>query len=285
MIRYPVKVSELKRRINQVSKTWLQRAKARTDKFRVANKYDERSSIWSEIKVVYMKLQHNKCAYCERQLEGPRFGKIEHDLEHYRPKNAVKKWSSPHINYSTGQAWSEGYYLLAYHTLNYVTACKVCNTPLKSNYFPIAGARGPQRDNPRHLRSEKPFLIYPLGRIDKDPETLITFDGILPVPKGHWGHRFRRGMVTLEFFQLHRRETLLKQRAEQIRALWFALMILESNLDQNAKEFAANTIKQLTSRATPHCNCTRSFLALYQHNYPKAKAIAVGVKEFLNSLM
>jgi hypothetical protein len=194
MIRYSVKVSELKALIKRLSPSWLDRALARTERFRQAGKYDERSSIWSEIVGVYMRIQHHKCAYCERLLSGPRFGRIEHDLEHYRPKNAVKKWSprSEHINYPTGSAWSEGYYLLAYHIFNYVTACKVCNTPLKSNYFPIAAPRGLQQNNPRHLRTEKPFLIYPLGRIDKDPESLITFDGIISKPKGHWGHRFRR---------------------------------------------------------------------------------------------
>lgn len=284
MIRYPIKVSELKALVKQESKTWLQRAKDRTNQFRAIGKYDERSSIWSEIKGVYMKLQHNKCAYCERQLEGPRFGKIEHDLEHYRPKKSVKAWSSSHINHPTGQAWSDGYYLLAYHIFNYVAACKVCNTPLKSNYFPISAVRGPQQDNPRLLRSEKPFLIYPLGKIDQDPESLITFDGILPIPKGHWGHRFRRGQVTIEFFQLHRREALLKQRAEQLRALWFALMILESDLDQHAKEFAQSAIENLTSSTAAHCNCNRSFLLLYHQNYAKAKAIAYAIKDYLNSL-
>jgi hypothetical protein len=49
MIRYSVKVSELKALIKQLSLSWLDRALARTERFRQASKYDERSSIWSEI--------------------------------------------------------------------------------------------------------------------------------------------------------------------------------------------------------------------------------------------
>ena len=93
-------------------------------------------------------------------------------------------------DFSTGREWDQGYYLLAFHPRNYITACKSCNTPLKSNYFPIAGEqRGPQSDNPAHLASEQPFLIYPLGSLDDDPEEVLTFDGIVPKPAKQSGHR------------------------------------------------------------------------------------------------
>ena len=46
-----------------------------------------------EVKAVYIRLQKNKCAYCERQLTGlDHGGAIEHDLEHYRPKGHVPAW-------------------------------------------------------------------------------------------------------------------------------------------------------------------------------------------------
>ncbi len=289
MIRYPVKVAKLKALIRSESASWLERAEERTETFRQAGGYCEDSGIWSEVKGVYMKLQCNKCAYCERKLEGRRFGKIEHDIEHYRPKNSVEKWPSEkiaverniHYDFSTGDAWAEGYYLLSYNLLNYVTACKVCNTPLKSNFFPIAGERGPQSDNPRHLRSEKPFLIYPLGSIDNDPEELIVFDGIIPKPGKRRGHGFNRAQITIEFFELDARESLLTERAERIAALGMALA-LENN--PTHESLARATIAHLTSVSSAHCNCARSFLSLYREDPSRAQRILAAVQEYLLSI-
>ena len=42
-------------------------------------------SLWSETKQVYIELQHSKCAFCEKPLEG----RIEQDVEHFRPKGEV----------------------------------------------------------------------------------------------------------------------------------------------------------------------------------------------------
>lgn len=39
-----------------------------------------------------MELQHSKCGYCEKWLEGSDYGTIEHDMEHYRPKSSVKAY-------------------------------------------------------------------------------------------------------------------------------------------------------------------------------------------------
>jgi hypothetical protein len=37
-------------------------------------------------------LQHNKCAYCERDLLTETYAGGEHDVEHYRPKGACNPW-------------------------------------------------------------------------------------------------------------------------------------------------------------------------------------------------
>ena len=151
MIGYPIQANEIRNRIHSRFPNWLEQAKQKTDRFRKGKKYQEKSSSWSEIKPIFMEIQHNKCAYCERRLEGLPYGRIEHDIEHFRPKNAIKKWPTRKIirernlqlGFSTGEAWNEGYYLLAYNIENYVTACKTCNTILKSNYFPYCGKSRP----------------------------------------------------------------------------------------------------------------------------------------------
>lgn len=290
MIRYPITRAELEQRISQISPTWLTRARERTEAFRRAGKYEESSSIWGEIKALYMQLQHNKCAYCESRLEGGALGAIQHDLEHYRPKKGVKKWPDPDKHphrypFLTGDEWSEGYFLLAYHPLNYVTACKSCNSPLKANYFPIAHARGPQHDEPQALQSESPYLPYPLSDVDDDPETLLTFAGILAEPASQQGQASQRARVTIDFFDLNGRESLRRERAEQLQQLWFALLVARIPPTPEAAELAQSTIARLTHPASPHCNCARSFLRLAQADPAKARAIALAVKDYLDSLV
>jgi hypothetical protein len=90
MIRYPVTEQQLIDAINQLAPNWLADVAARTARFRQAGRYNEESGVWSRIKDVYLALQHDKCAYCERRLAGSPEGRIEHDVEHYRPKSEVK---------------------------------------------------------------------------------------------------------------------------------------------------------------------------------------------------
>ena len=81
MIRYALSEKELRRRIEMAKKGWLARAEAQTEQNAATNE-PEFPSLWSEIKQVYIDLQHSKCAFCEKPLEG----RIEQDVEHFRPK-------------------------------------------------------------------------------------------------------------------------------------------------------------------------------------------------------
>ena len=125
--------------------------------------------------------------YCERKLAARgKGGAAEHDLEHFRTKNPVKSWPAPkEIDFETGGAYEAGYYWLAFNLLNYCTSCKKCNAGFKSNYFPVAGPRLEPPDGPSAsaARSEQPFLIYPLGTIDDDPEEVIRFRGLAAFPR------------------------------------------------------------------------------------------------------
>lgn len=285
MIRYPVTLEELRDRIEAEKPGWLARAAERTERFRRAGRYDEASGIWSDIKKVYMRLQHCKCAYCERQLASEDFGgAIEHDVEHYRPKDGVRRWPGEDVSYgfSTGEEFPEGYYLLAYHPLNYATACKKCNSPLKASYFPIAGPRGSQSDDPATLRSEVPFLIYPLGDLDEDPEEILTFLGISPVPRTAKGPRRDRARVMIDFFELDRREELWRERAFKIVALFLALKRSRSG-EGEEQEIAREAVETLVSPASPHTNCARAFRFLYEEDPAKAAKIAQAAQAYLKS--
>ena len=79
-----------------VRKGWLREAAKRTAQFKSDACYQEKSSIWSEVKPIYMRLQGDcKCAYCERKLESVTYGKGEQDVKHFRPKGNVCPWKLP----------------------------------------------------------------------------------------------------------------------------------------------------------------------------------------------
>src|SRR5262249_50416814 len=155
----------------------------------------------------------------------------------FRPKAAVTFWKVPARLTKVGVAVTQpagvksepGYSQLAYHLLNYAMACKQCNSVLKKNYFPIAGSRTSGGNDPTKMSSEKPLLIYPVGGRDDDPEDLITFEGLSPVPKASAGFNRQRALVTIELFKLDHvptRRLLFKGRAYLIRLLYLELEAL-----------------------------------------------------------
>jgi hypothetical protein len=235
-----------------------------------------------------MHLQHGKCAFCERRLAGGKFGRIEHDVEHYRPKSTVQAWPTPEISRERGIAYDfptggdlpGGYYLLAYQTFNYAVACKPCNTPLKASFFPVAADRIPSSDSPEALAAEMPFLLFPIGALDEDPEEILTFDGLSPVPKVQEGHRMRRAIITIDFFALAEREELLRGRAEQIVSLYLALSWAG---DPVIREIADRAVTSLLSSASEHTSCARAFHRLYSSDLARATEIARIAQSYIES--
>jgi hypothetical protein len=293
MISYKIKKAELEKLVEAESPGWLKAAKKKTERFKKLQKYDEKEGSWSLIKKVFMDLQHNKCAYCERKLEGGDLGKIEHDIEHYRPKSSVKAWPTAKIKkelklayqFITGSASASGYYLLPYNILNYATACKVCNTPLKSNYFPILGeTRFLNTDNFKTLKAEKAFLLYPIGNLDKDPEKIITFQGMIPIPVAKKDtDDYKRAQVTIDFFRLSiQREDLIRERALIIKALFIAYRHKDST-DPIDKRDALLTIKMALSDSDPHTNCARSFYQVCEKDFALASKYYEAALAYLKS--
>ncbi|QDV21583.1 hypothetical protein Pan153_62730 [Gimesia panareensis] len=293
MIRYDTTENDLTQKINASNPNWLKRAKKRTTKFINAGAYDEKSGIWSEIKEVYMALQHDKCAYCERQLaDADLGGTIEHDVEHFRPKNSVPVWPNKStaelrnikFEFDLGKKLDKGYFWLAYNIMNYCISCKKCNSPLKKNNFPIARNRGKVSDTPQKLNeTEKPYLIYPLGKLDEDPEEIITFDGVVPIPKKQNGPRWRRAKVTIRFFELDTREELIRERARCLVNLDNALIIVESNLPEQTKAVARTDIVRLRSPKSPHSSCVRAACDAYIEDPDRMRKLFQAAREYLDS--
>ncbi|MCI0493609.1 hypothetical protein L0Z72_01270 [candidate division KSB1 bacterium] len=280
MICYSITKPELEALIENEKPGWLEKAKERTEKFRQQGNYEESSSIWSDVKPVYMSLQgESKCAYCERKLESSDYGKIEQDVEHFRPKKMVREWKIPKRLKNLGITATErpdkdnGYYLLPYHPLNYAATCKPCNSVLKKNYFPIAGDYDLNGEDPVDLLKEKPFLIYPIGNFDEAPEKLIGFHGVSPQAIANQGHERARALVTIEFFKLDdlaKRKNLIRERAVIIIALYPQLKKIA---DDVAEEDSQKIIDGFIATKAPHTNCARSFKRLFESDPNEARAV------------
>lgn len=267
MIRYPASRADLEEAVDKHAPNWRTDAATRTNGFLAAGKYEEASSSWGKVKAVYQEIQHFKCIFCERALSKREVGSIEHDLEHFRPKGSLKAWPTGararELNYTfaTGAAGT-GYYWLAYDLENYAAACKPCNSILKKDFFPVAGvARGAAGSDIAALNQlERPFLIYPFGDTDTDPETLITFEeGIVAVPAAVQGLDQLRARVTIDFFRLNDREELWDERFRVIEKVWLAARnsMLEANAERRAA--AERSLKAAVSSDAPHASCARTF--------------------------
>ncbi len=267
---------------------WLTKAETRTTALEAAGAFVESSSIWGDIKAVFMRLQNFKCVFCERPLAGLVAGSAEHDVEHFRPKSSIKAWplakDKVRFNYafSTGGASAGGYYWLAYDVLNYAAACKPCNTARKSNFFPIRGARGEPHQKIEALNKlEKPLLIYPITSLDENPEELIIFEGVLAVPKHTFGPKHERARVTIDFFALNEREELLKDRFRAIQGAFFQLETANTHPDAVRRAAAHRALNAAVADAAPQASCVRSYLRAAITDADKAWAVYQAAETYL----
>lgn len=292
MIRYDIALDELEALVDERVPGWLERAKSRTEGFRTKGKYEEKSSIWGEVKPVFMEVQGGaKCCFCERQFEAEKLGRYELDLEHYRPKGNVKKWECPPELVREGVSLTEppgsdkGYHLLAYHLSNYAAACKACNSGLKKDCFPIAGEYDLGGDDPGKLMGERPWLLFPIGHLDVDPEAVIDFHGIFPRSTSDDPTTRLRGLATIAFFSLDdviARKNLMKERAS-VLLLLHAFLVRTDDQGDAAAESAA-LVEKMLEPTSPHTNCARSFVRLFRSDPAQAAVVAGDAGTFLRSV-
>ena len=175
----------------------------------------------------------------------------------------------------------KGYHLLSYHLLNYAVACKSCNSGLKKDYFPISGRYDPDGEDPEMMSAEKPWLLYPIGHLDVDPEEVITFHGFVPQSKSDDRFLKFRGLATIAFFGLddtRRHMNLIKDRAEKIV---FLHMLLKARYDGD--ERAGTLVDTMLASNAPHANCARSFARLFRSDRIQADKVAEMTSAFLES--
>lgn len=259
--------------IARESATWLTRAQETVRVNRGEGRYKQKTPNWSDIKEAYVRVQHSKCAYCEKELSEEDLGAI--DMEHYRPKSSVRAWPTQaikeerEIDYDLPNRSSEdeGYYLLTHNVWNYVASCKTCNS-LKSDFFPVKGNLNIKLEDPAESQ-DQPYILYPLGDLDEDPEDFFKFTGISPVIVATSEEKKKRAQVTIDFFDLARRPVLEMARAKVIQDLGLFQSLLNGDNSEEVKQMAEQTIERYTSASAPHSSCAKSFRAL-QKSDPQA---------------
>lgn len=287
MIHLAISQAELESRIETHRPGWLARSNKALASLPASPASSHFAPLWTEIKQVYIDLQHSKCCFCEKPLEGA----IEQDVEHFRPKAEVKPWPVPSALKDEGIAatpedsttTAPGYAWLAYHPLNYAMACKTCNSTFKKNHFPLAGTRGAVGADPAALASERPLLIYPLGDFDDAPESLIGFIGLSPVPRSASGHARHRALVTIALFRLDERVQLLQNRAILLCLLFAELELLRKARSAVARAKHQTVVETLLDPGIPFTNCLRSFRELHTTDRDRAVELAEECQRYLRT--
>ena len=132
------------------------------------------------------------------------------------------------------------------------------------------------------MDAEKPWLLYPVGCLDVDPEDVVTFHGYLPQSKSEDPFLKLRGLVTIAFFSLddvNRRKNLILERAWKIVTLHFLLTMTEDG----GNEGAGTLVDPMLASNAPHANCARSFARLFRSDRIRADKVADMASEFLKS--
>ena len=131
------------------------------------------------------------------------------------------------------------------------------------------------------MSAERPWLLYPIGRLDVDPAEVITFDGIFARSDATDQQLKQRGLVTIVFFGLDdlvARKNLLKERAQVILTL-HAMLVKTEEGDADARAL----VDAMLASTAPHANCARSFNRLFRSNRPRADEVLSDIVRFLAS--
>ncbi len=287
MIHYPVTLSELVSAINRTLGTAKRRqawwAKAYSEFLRAVSQrtHDSKRTYWSDIKEAYITLQCNKCAYCEAPMPHGSKALIAYDVEHHRPKSATTPWPTAEmikvlgITYKVNAGRTRGYPELAHHPYNYAVACKVCNSPYKSSFFPILGKPDATSYDVVQLnKQERPAIPLPLGDWGEDPSQFLTFEGFIAVPASNDEQLRKRAQVVIDFFELNRRPDLLLGRATAIVLTYQHLKELNQLDLAPDVETARSWVDADLRQTAPFASAVRSFKVLFDTDEPLAREVA-----------
>ena len=182
------------------------------------------------VKNTLLHAQHGKCCYCESRVRATSYG----DVEHYRPKGAVKQVKN-----------HPGYYWLAYDWNNLLFSCEACNRSHKGTLFPLKNPGARARSHHDDIDDEQPLFVNPGV---EDPRKHIRFQGERPVP------RTKVGRKTIEGIGLRREdlEDRRRERLQVLRALQDIIEIGKDSTDSKVKEKVREAQEHLAASIRPN---------------------------------
>ena len=193
--------------------------------FDIKNNIYGHPTVKSELKVA----QHNKCCYCEKDLEDE-YGAVEH----FRPKGGYRSTKRQKLK-------KPGYYWLGYAWSNLFFVCSACNSAgNKGTLFPLLDESKRAKSHNENVTKEAPLLLDPGGR--KDPRKHICFEGAFPSGRTLYGKK------TIEICGLDR-DALNNKRKKLIDDINSRIVILDRRIHHHiddvnkAKVFIRDSIK------------------------------------------
>ena len=172
--------------------------------------------------------QHDKCMYCECTL----LDKDGGEVEHYRPKTAVRQDQTP------GNTTTPAYHQLAYVWDNLALSCHACNRR-KSTLFPL---RNPY--DRFDLSKEDPLIINPYK---KDPAEHIEFRRHKVYPqKDKTGKDDKEGKTTIEILELNRLD-LVELRRRRFQCFLDIMTNLNLSFDEALEKVKQDAIRDFGS--------------------------------------
>jgi len=236
-------------------------------------KFDHDNGIYNaeEVKQCLLAAQHNKCCYCESKFRSTSYG----DIEHYRPKGAVKREPGAKKEYP-------GYHWLANEWENLLVSCQICNQQHKGMLFPLRNPEARARSYYEDVSAEEPLLINPGTQ---DPRKHIGFSNEEPVAYDDIGQ------TTIEVLGL-RRTDLQEERLEKYKKLKEELtMVVAASLSELNKEGGSSEhpplsnvgkfIEAATRPDNEFCSMSQDFILEW---LAKAKQHMEGLGAFINML-
>ncbi|MSR40135.1 MAG: hypothetical protein EXS02_15030 [Planctomycetes bacterium] len=203
-------------------------------------------------------------------------GKVEYDVEHFRPKNRVTAWPTARVQQARTidyadqlqRGVADGYVRLAFDPWNYGVSCKTCNSELKGDRFPILGLPDADATDRSTLDdSEVSCLLLPVGDVGPDPEDWLEWFGpVVRAKSTLTGQEALRARTVVDFFELDSRPDLLLVRCFAIEMLWAALRD-----EADGDPAAATRIQAATADDAVFAGCTRAFLRLYRQDLVVAR--------------
>ncbi|MFJ1768427.1 hypothetical protein ACIOD2_49480 [Amycolatopsis sp. NPDC088138] len=266
MIRVAIPCSELLARIDEAVSDWLTRAALLKTQNEQAGYHKDADKFWQKITHVLVRIQLGKCGYCERPLGS---SGDDSTVDHFRPKGRVDAWQGTGELQDGGGSSRVGYYLLAYDPRNYVVACRRCNNRQKKSMFPTRRARQLTTTDEQALAEEQPYLVNPADPHEPDPEELIGWDGVIPVPAGITELERERALVTIDVLGLAN-EDLIRERHLVVFGVWVGhLQTTNGRPDPLAKQM----LDRLCSSRSPHAACARRFRQLCDEDPDAAREV------------